>query len=597
MPAESPVVDGVLRLTVTFDGADVSAVCELVSVTIRRAINRVPTATLVLLDGDMPEQSMPQSDAATYLPGASVEVKAGYGDAEQSIFQGIVVRHGVSMRGGNDGGTGARLTLECRDKAVKMTVARSTMLWTDKTDSDILQELIDNHGLQAEVDTTTHTHKQIVQHYCTDWDFLVSRAEANGLLVMPQDGKLVVAAPASSSEPVLLVGWGKDILEFQADLDARHQFSQVKTTAWDPSTQAVVNGTDASPDALTAQGDLTASTLAQVLGLSSVGLQTTVPLEQTELTGWAKAQQVKSSLARVRGYVRFQGSALAQVGAVVSLEGVGTRFSGKVLTTALTHTLREGEWTTEVEFGHEIDWFTARTDIVAPAAAGRLPGIEGLFAGVVAKLDADPQSQHRIQVNVPSAGITGVWARLAQTFASNSFGAFFVPEVGDEVLLGWFNNDPAFPVVLGCLYSSKQAPPYTLEAANNTKAIVTRCKSKLEFNEEDKVITLVTPGKNQIVISDKDKSITLTDQNNNKVELAPGGITLDSPKDITIKAKGKITLDAVGEVGITSKADVKVAGLNINCTAQVGFAGKGSATAELSASGQTTVKGAIVMIN
>jgi uncharacterized protein involved in type VI secretion and phage assembly len=169
--------------------------------------------------------------------------------------------------------------------------------------------------------------------------------------------------------------------------------------------------------------------------------------------------------------------------------------------------------------------------------------------------------------------------------------------VGDEVLLGWFNNDPAFPVVLGCLYSSKQTPPYTLEAANNTKAIVTRCKSKLEFNEADKVITLVTPGKNQIVISDKDKSITLTDQNNNKVELAPGGITLDSPKDITIKAKGKITLDAVGEVSITSKADVKVAGLNINCTAQVGFAGKGSATAELSASGQTTVKGAIVMIN
>lgn len=595
MTAPSPQAnaEGALRITVTFDGAGVSAVCQLVSVTVRRAINQVPSATLVLLDGDMPGQSMPQSDGATFLPGAKVEIKAGYGDTEQSIFKGIVVRHGVSI----DAKSGARLTLECRDEAVKMTVGRRSMQWVEHTDSDILESLIGTHGLQSAVDATDYVHKQMVQHYCTDWDFLIARAEANGLLVMPQDGKLVVAAPDTNASPVLMVGWGNDIMEFQADMDARYQFSEVRATAWDPSTQAVVNGAAAGPHALTAQGDLKAARLSQVLGLGSVALQTAAALETAELTGWAKAQQLKSSLARIRGHVQFQGSALAQVGAVVSLEGVGTRFSGNVLTTALTHTLCDGAWLTDVEFGHDIEWFTARTGISAPSAAGRLPGIEGLFAGVVTRLDADPQSQHRIQVNVPAAGIEGVWARLAQTFASNSFGAFFVPEVGDEVLLGWFNNDPAFPVVLGCLYSSNRAPPYTLEAANNTKAIVTRCKSKLEFNEEDKVITLVTPGMNRIVISDKDKRITLTDQNNNKVELAPGGITLDSSKDITIKAKGKITLEAVGEVGITAKADVKVAGLNINCTAQVGFAGKGSATAELSASGQTTVKGTIVMIN
>ena len=72
---------------------------------------------------------------------------------------------------------------------------------------------------------------------------------------------------------------------------------------------------------------------------------------------------------------------------------------------------------------------------------------------------------------------------------------------------------------------------------------------------------------------------------------------LDSPKDISISAKGKITLDAVGQISISSKADVKTAGMNINNTAQVGFVAKGSASAELSASGQTTVKGAVVMIN
>ncbi|MCH8207813.1 MAG: Rhs element Vgr protein, partial [Nitrospinae bacterium] len=67
--------------------------------------------------------------------------------------------------------------------------------------------------------------------------------------------------------------------------------------------------------------------------------------------------------------------------------------------------------------------------------------------------------------------------------------------------------------------------------------------------------------------------------------------------DISITAKGKVTIDAVGEVGITSKADVKVEGLNVSNTAKVGFTAKGNATAEISASGQTTIKGAMVMIN
>ena len=191
----------------------------------------------------------------------------------------------------------------------------------------------------------------------------------------------------------------------------------------------------------------------------------------------------------------------------------------------------------------------------------------------------------------------GVWARLLQFYASDGIGAFFVPEIGDEVVLGYFNNDPSNPVILGNLYSSKRKPPYDLTAENNIKALVTRSKLKIEFDDDKKIITVVTPGKNTIVVSDDGKSILIQDQNNNKVELNESGITLDSPKDIKVTAKGKITLDAVGEIGITSKADVKVAGLNIKNEAQVGYVAKGSASAELSAAGQTTVKGAMVMIN
>jgi hypothetical protein len=99
------------------------------------------------------------------------------------------------------------------------------------------------------------------------------------------------------------------------------------------------------------------------------------------------------------------------------------------------------------------------------------------------------------------------------------------------------------------------------------------------------------------VLSDKDKSIVLTDQNGNKVSLGQAGITLESPKDIKIDAKGALTISSAGALTLSAKADVKVEGLNVSCEAQVGLTAKGSASAELSADGQTTVKGAMVMIN
>ena len=165
------------------------------------------------------------------------------------------------------------------------------------------------------------------------------------------------------------------------------------------------------------------------------------------------------------------------------------------------------------------------------------------------------------------------------------------------MVLGYFNNDPSHPVILGSLYSSKRPPPYELTAENYIKALVTTGKLKVEFDDEKKVITITTPANNKIVIDDENQSILLEDENRNHAKLSPDGIQLNSPKDIQIKAQGKVTVDGAGGVEVKSTADVKIEGLNINNNAKMGFVAKGSASAELSAAGQTTVKGALVMIN
>ena len=106
-----------------------------------------------------------------------------------------------------------------------------------------------------------------------------------------------------------------------------------------------------------------------------------------------------------------------------------------------------------------------------------------------------------------------------------------------------------------------------------------------------------TPNGNSIEISDDGKCISLKDQQSNEIKMDNGGISLTSNKDIKLTAKGAITMNANSKINCSSKADVSIDGTNVKVQAKVGVSAKGNATAELSASGQTTVKGAMVMIN
>ena len=106
-----------------------------------------------------------------------------------------------------------------------------------------------------------------------------------------------------------------------------------------------------------------------------------------------------------------------------------------------------------------------------------------------------------------------------------------------------------------------------------------------------------TPGNNLIEINDNYKQIRLVDQHKNEIKMDREGISLTSTKNITLKAKGDITMDTTMKISGIAKQDISLEGLNVKVQAKIGATVKGNATAELSASGQTTVKGAMVMIN
>jgi phage protein D len=117
-----------------------------------------------------------------------------------------------------------------------------------------------------------------VQYHCTDWDFLLSRAEANGLLVIAVNGTVSVKAPAVSATAVLSVTYGDSLMDLETEMDARSQLSSVSAYAWDPKNQASKTGSAAAPEALNPQGNLSSGDLAKVIGLTEYRLQSMAAL-------------------------------------------------------------------------------------------------------------------------------------------------------------------------------------------------------------------------------------------------------------------------------------------------------------------------------
>jgi len=218
----------------------------------------------------------------------------------------------------------------------------------------------------------------------------------------------------------------------------------------------------------------------------------------------------------------------------------------------------------------------------------------------VVKDNNDPDKLGRVRVNFfwQESNMMSPWLRSVNVYSGADRGFYFIPEVGDEVLVGFEGGDAEKPFLMGSMYHGKNKPKTSWPDKDNSfKGIMTQSKLKIEFDDKKKITTIETPGGNKAVLSDDGKSILLQDQNQNKVELSSGGITIESVKDIKITTKGKIAIEGATGVDIKTSADAKVSGMNINMNADVGLTAKGNATAELSASGQTTVKGAMVMIN
>ena len=523
----------------------------LLSVDTTKEFNKVPMAELKFADGSAAEQEFPILDDDFFLPGKRLEIflkDEGDLNSEAMVFAGIVVNHAIEH-------TENRLpilTVELCDEALKMTSVRKNVVFKAKKDKEIISALVTQNKLKAgTLAETGPKHGQMVQYYVSDWDFMLSRAEANGQVVIVNDGGISTVQP-KIEDPSLAVEFGiadtpKTIVSFDLQLNGRRQYHNVSSVGWNINKQELTTPSEGE-DYKLGQNHYDISNIAAAVGAENAQLVHAVPVNSAELQSWSDAQIMKSRLSMLRGTIKIKGNGNIEVGQTVEIQKT-SRFSGKYVISGIRHGYTvKGGWYTYLQIGMEADWFTTRSNVMDTQAAGLLPGVNGLQVGVVEAYEEDPDNQFRVRVSIPAfgAGQPGrgtVWARLASIDAGAKRGVFFRPEKGDEVVVGFLNDDPRQAVILGAMHSQANVTPATVNEKNGQKGIFTKFNYQLLFDEENELITLSTPGKNQICIDEKNGRVSLSDAHENKIELSSKGVIINSAKDFQIKACGNVKID------------------------------------------------------
>ena len=570
---------------ILLDGTEADPSYQLLSLSILKELNRVSVANLIFRDGDAALQTFTLSNKVDFVPGKKIEISIGRDSENKSAFKGIIIKHAIKVKANGN----TQLQIECMDASVKMTIGRHSQYFENVKDSDVFDDLISKYGIQSDPQTTALLHKELVQHNITDWDFILLRAEANGMLVNVDDGAIRIAKPTIQKE-VLQVNYGSSVLEFEAEIDARYQFKSVNAESWDYSNQQLFKA-DISSSSFAEQGNLTAANLADAVSPDKFDMHHSGHKLEQELQDWVDGIMVRSRLAKIRGRAKFSGFAGIKPGDTVLLSGVGDRFNGKAFVTAVRQDIGDGTWETQIQFGLDPRRYAfMHNDMNDAPSAGLVGGISGLQIGIVVQLQNDPDGQNRILVRIPviDSNAQGIWTRVASLDAGNDRGAFFMPEIGDEVIVGFINDDPRDAVVLGMLHSSNKPAPITPQDANNEKGFTTRSKMHLSFNDDTKTIVIDTPAGNSITIDEQNMKIEIKDQSQNKITMETSGITMESPANIDIKAGAVLTLAGGASLSIGAPS------LSVKADADVSIQG---AVAKLSSSGITEISGSIVKIN
>ncbi|HET6358881.1 VgrG-related protein [Streptomyces sp.] len=525
--------------------------------------------------------------------GAPLKLEARDPRGTSELFEGEIT--GCEVRAG---GAGTFSVVRAEDLAHRLKRGRRVASYQQMSAGEIARSLAGKAGLKiGQVDGTSLVYEFLTQPGISDWEFLTHLARQNGFDVFVRAGALHFGPPTTASaaparrtragQSPFVLEYGQNLLQVRSGASLREQVTGVEVRGWDPERKQPLGAERTVQDAATRDVRWKApgtSVAGQPLRLSSVPRATQ---HEVELVADAMAQEVAAGLTELHAVVR--GEPRLRPRSAITLNGLGNQYGGQYIVTSVRHEYHpETGYTTEVAVSEGDERSSAGGPGDAEGGAHRMPG---LAPAEVVDIK-DPKDQGRVRLKYPwlSDDYVGDWARTVQLGGSKG-GGVVLPEVGDEVLVGFEQGNLDRPYVIGGLYNGVDKPsPHQVDLLDKTKgttnrrSFVSKKGHRLELLDADQgpLGVLLATGDNKFRID--------LDQHGTRVAIhSDGAVVIEAQRGVEVKGNG-ITLDAgSGSLKLNgsqikmSGQQVEVSGTDVKVTGSGAVKVQGGTLAEISA--------------
>jgi phage protein D/phage baseplate assembly protein gpV len=549
-PAHATSEHNVATYSVLVDGA---AIDETLASRIREikilSYLRLPDMCTFSVGFDRGEPGEDQPiDSNPFDIGKSLEVKLGAADelGTQSLFKGQIVSLEL-----NFGAGGVELLCRGFDRSHVLIRSRRAQTFQNMTSSDIVSKLVSAAGFTPKCDPSGDAHDFIQQDNETDWDFIWRLAERVGFEFVVEDETAYFRKPVADN-PVALE-WPTSLRSFSPRVTATQQVQQVTLSVLDPKTKQTLQSTADSPDQIARIG-VERSAIAGAFDGGEMHIATEPVKSQSE--GDALAQALLDKLAN--GYIAAEGvtdgDPNIKAGAAIQVSGIGQKYSGTYRIAAATHVLRGGS-TYETHFANSPS-HTLLGSVGGDRSSGAgVPAFGSqLVLGLVTN-NSDPDNLGRVRVQYPalSQEAEGTWARVLTPSAGDARGMLMLPVVGEEVLVGFENDDTTRPYVLGSLFNGSDTPGDDLLQSEEGSFAVLSDHKIVATSQEDMKLT----SKGELTI-DVTSDVTITGSQG--VTVKGQSVSVKADTDLSIEGTTSVTIKCGGSQIQVSPSGVTVSG-------------------------------------
>ena len=536
----------------------------------------------------------------------SIVVKA----ANTPIFVGVVTNVQLHREGSDFG----CIIVSGYSATYRMETAHSCFSWNDRTIGDVVKKLCEQAKVQLELNPAFKETKDFIcQYEESDFDFIRRLAHQYQEWMYFDGTKLIFGKPRKLADPIRLE-YGTTLSSLDIGLQTLARSEQVFSyhSGADREMQRM------TPNLAYGHDKLAGEAFRASLGMfSKPARQHALPRisNETELDNYMGRKQAAETAETHYITAESQVPTL-RVGSVISLyssflERVGNLSEeslGDYIIIEITHEVSQGSY-----YKNRFKAIPA-TIKAMPSPKVRMPLAETQMATVLSNADPDGKGRVRVRMNWQTDGMQTSWVRVMTPDGGSSKdvksnrGFVFIPEVGDQVLLGFRHGDPARPYVMGSLFNGTTGGGGG--QGNNCKSLTTRSGCSLKLDDSKGSVTLHDKGGvsmtfdgagNSTLNAKATHSVNVGDNASinvgaaEKGQSAPSCLTMDSAGNIKLKGSTNIRLEIDNDtyIDLTSgKITIKAATVSVVGTTSAAIGSDEGASKGLKADNTgVTIKG------